>query len=85
MNRKSLQVLLVAEGVDPDAYRLDGEACEEARTLVIEKGGWVVFYTERGRRRENGRFETEDEACDYLASRLLAAGHWLASRRRTCS
>jgi hypothetical protein len=79
VNRKSLQALLETEGVDPAAYRLDGEANEEALTLVIEPGGWVVFYTERGHRRDDGRFETEDEACEYLASRLLAddSNRWL--------
>jgi hypothetical protein len=35
-------------------------------------GGWIVFYGERGKRTGERWFESEDEACDFLAERLLA-------------
>ena len=40
--------------------------------LEPKAGGWVVFYFERGLRSGERWFETENEACDFLAERLLA-------------
>ena len=40
---------------------------EERLHLRPASGGWVVFYVERGERSHPTHFDTEDEACHYLA------------------
>jgi len=71
MNRRSLRVLLEAEHVREDAYSLEGDH-DESMCLEPVAGGWAVYYSERGLRSGERRFETEDEACQFLAARLLA-------------
>jgi hypothetical protein len=71
MNRRSLRELLEAEGVRDDAYSLDGDR-DESMCLEPITGGWAVYYSERGLRSGERRFATEDEACQFLAARLLA-------------
>lgn len=71
MNRRSLRELLGAEHVREDAYSLDGDR-DESMCLEPVTGGWAVYYSERGLRSGERRFETEDEACQFLAARLLA-------------
>lgn len=72
MNRHALRDLLSAERVRPDSYSIDGELRDESMCLEPKAGGWVVFYFERGLRSGERWFETENEACDFLAERLLA-------------
>ena len=72
VNRQTLRDLLDLEGVDRQAYRLDGSFLEQALTLGVVPGGWRVSFTERGIQIEAGDFETEDEACHVLAERLLS-------------
>jgi hypothetical protein len=59
MNRQSLRDLLDVEGVDRQAYRLDGSSLDEALSLAPVTGGWQVWFTERGQasnvRVRNGR------------------------------
>jgi hypothetical protein len=71
MTRAELQQLLARERVRPDAYSLNGEVIDERLCLLTEPGGWVVFYSERGGRTAPRHFETEVEACDFMAMRLL--------------
>lgn len=71
MNRSSLRELLASEHVRNDAYSLDGDR-DESMCLEPLAGGWAVYYSERGLRSVERWFETEDEACQFLASRLLA-------------
>ncbi len=72
MNRNSLRDLLQTEHVRDDAYSLDGTLQDESMCLEAVTGGWAVFYSERGLRSGERVFETEDEACQFLAGRLLA-------------
>jgi hypothetical protein len=74
MDRNALLTLLRSGRVRPDAYALDGSAPDEAMCLQAAAGGWTVFYSERGQRSGERWFETEHEACDFLAERLLADG-----------
>ena len=71
MNLKSLQELLASEHVRQDAYSLDGDR-DESMCLEPVPGGWAVYYSERGLRSGERRFAAEDDACQFLASRLLA-------------
>jgi hypothetical protein len=59
------------EGVDPDAYRLDGQPRDEALILEIEAGGWCVYFSERGLRNGEMHFDTEHDACEEMAQMLL--------------
>jgi hypothetical protein len=72
VDRRSLRDLLDVEGVSRQAYRLDGSSLEDALSLSPVTGGWRAWFTERGQASTLSEFETEDEACDYLAGRLLA-------------
>ena len=72
MNREGLLALLVAERVRLDSFSIDGSEKDESLCLQIVEGGWAVYYAERGLRSGERRFHTEDEACDFMARRLLA-------------
>ena len=71
LTRNRLVMLLDAENVSTDAYRLHGERADEA--LVLEEGrdAWAVYYAERGLRSGERTFESEDEACHFMLDRLL--------------
>ena len=72
--------MLASERVSPDAFSLHGAVPDECLCLLPEPGGWVVFYAERGGRSNPQHFDTESEACDFMASRLLPdAGNRLPS------
>jgi hypothetical protein len=72
VTRTELERLLIQEHVRSDAYSLYGDIPDECLCLVPETGGWLVFYSERGGRTGGRHFETESEACDFMAMRLLA-------------
>ena len=71
MNRTGLQALLDAERVRANSYSIDGGVQDES--MVLEEGttGWIVYYAERGLRSGERLFATEEDACDFLARRLL--------------
>lgn len=71
MNRGTLRDLLDKEGIDPLAYDLDGRAGDDMYVLEFSDGGWAVFFSERGLRTTERRFDTEDEACGHLFALLL--------------
>jgi hypothetical protein len=70
VTRAELQAAAEREGIKPNAFSLDGWHADETYVLCIEDGGWSVYFAERGRRIDESRFETEDEACDELLLRL---------------
>jgi hypothetical protein len=72
MTRAELEQLLDRERVRPDAYSLYGQVPDECLCLLPAPGGWTVFYSERGGRMGPRHFETEADACDFIAMRLLA-------------
>jgi hypothetical protein len=71
MDREELRELLSQENVDPAAYDLDGRAADETYVLEPSDGSFTVFYSERGLRTGERRFDTEDEACRHLLDLLL--------------
>jgi hypothetical protein len=71
MNREELRQRLDAEGIRKDAYDLGGTPCEECLRLERVVDGWVVYYAERGLRTNERYFNSESEACSYLADRLI--------------
>ncbi len=71
MNREGLRRRAVAEGIRSSVYSLEGGLPPETYVLSIEPGGWAVYYSERGERVDEHRYETEDEACADLLLRLI--------------
>lgn len=71
MNRSDLVSAAQREGIRASAYSLDGGLPPERYVLALGEGGWSVYYSERGLRREEHHFDTEDEACSYLLLRLV--------------
>ena len=59
------------EGVLAAAYDLDGRHVEDGLTLDDSSGRFRVLYTERGRASVWREFDSEDEACRFLAAELL--------------
>lgn len=72
MNRTTMRVLLEAEGVAQDQYELDGGFCDECLCMEELAGVWHVYYAERGLRSGERGFDSEDDACQFMAQRLLA-------------
>lgn len=70
---ESLARLLDQEGVRRDAYSLVGERPQDESLCVeVIDAAWHVYYAERGLRSGERTFESEDEACEYMADHLLA-------------
>lgn len=72
MNRESLKKLLDTAGINPNAYRIDGRDGEEQFCMQEMPPGWVVYYAERGMRRDERMFASKSAACAYLLDLLLA-------------
>ena len=48
MDRQSLERFLNDEGIDADAYNVNGDRSNEKYVLARRGSGWVVYYAERG-------------------------------------
>ena len=71
MDRSELRLMLERSKIRREVYDLTGRECTECYRLEHIAGGWVVYYSERGVRSGERLFPSEDEACRYLAERLL--------------
>jgi hypothetical protein len=71
MNRQALRALLDQENIDPGAYDLGGHARDETYVLERASQSWTVYFSERGLRTSERRFDDEDEACSHLLDLLL--------------
>jgi hypothetical protein len=72
VNRRELAQRLRDANVDEDSFDLADQRKEEAYCLAETPEGWVVFYHERGLRRGERVFPSEDQACAYMLDLLLA-------------
>ena len=70
MNRDQLRAALDELGVDPRTYRLSSSAESDVLVLERSKGGWAVFYSERGNRNDERWFPDEAHACANLLERV---------------
>jgi hypothetical protein len=57
-------------GDDEVRLSLDGEREDETYVLERRGAGWLVFYLERGRKRDFRKHSSEDAACRDLLARL---------------
>ncbi len=71
MTRDELESRLVRKGIRPDAYGLAATQNDEVYCLEEAGTGWVVYYRERGMRRDEHLFSTEGEACRYILDLIL--------------
>jgi hypothetical protein len=53
-----------------DLVSLDGERADETYVLEHRGAGWLVFFMERGEKRDFRKHNSEDAACRDLLSRL---------------
>jgi hypothetical protein len=66
MTIQQLKEALDRAGVRDRAYDFDGSTKDEAYSLDKVQGGWLFYYRERGIRREERLFPSEDEACRFV-------------------
>ncbi len=71
MNRRELRRLMASEDVRDDTFDLEGGNLNEVLSLRPTAGGWLVYFIERGEESFERLFDTEDEACDFMAVELL--------------
>jgi hypothetical protein len=73
VNRNELRLAADREGIRPTSYDLNpGRLSDDVHCLAIVNGGWAVWFAERGLRRDEAVFDTEDEACAELLLRLTS-------------
>ena len=70
MRVPELRDLLRRMPVPEDAFVLDGPAVAEAYVLDTDGHQWSVYYSERGLRTDERRFDSEDDACAEMLHRL---------------
>lgn len=70
MNIEELLDALNREGINPNAYTLDGGHPPERYVLDSRAGRWAVYYSERGLEQGLREFLTESEACEALLQTL---------------
>jgi hypothetical protein len=71
MTVRELRDTLDRAGIRPRAYDFDSSNRDEVYCLEETQGGWVVYYRERGIRRDEQLFSSEDEACKHILALLV--------------
>jgi hypothetical protein len=75
MNLQELKDALVKHQIDPRRVGFGGpEVADDQWRIERQVTGWadwVVYYTERGRKREQKDFMSEEDACNYLFAKLI--------------
>jgi hypothetical protein len=72
MDRRALEARLRVEDVSPDAFSI-GEDRDETYSVTPDvSGGFRVYYSERGHRRDERVHSDETSALEDLLTRLLS-------------
>ncbi|MEU0569465.1 hypothetical protein ABZ297_29380 [Nonomuraea sp. NPDC005983] len=71
MNVLELKNALAESGVTPDRYRLLEAPDDNTWCLRRQGKAWLVFYFERGTKRDLQRFKVESIACEYFYNKLV--------------
>lgn len=66
MTANTLRRVLIDIGVRPDVFTSDPS--QDEAYVLVDEGGWCVFYSERGQRTNEQLFDSESDACEYLLS-----------------
>ena len=70
MTVHELRVTLDRVGIRERAYDFEGSNRAEVYCLDNVRGGWIVYHRERGIRRDERLFSSEDEACRHILDLL---------------
>lgn len=72
MQKQKLRNLLQLKNVPDYYYNLDnvGEIDQKV-CLEFDGESWIVYYSERGKMFDLVKYQTEDEACRDILSRLV--------------
>jgi len=71
MTRDELRRTLDTNGVHPNAYDFDKTQKDEVYCLEEHPTGWTVYYRERGIRRDERPFASEDDASAFFLDAVL--------------
>jgi hypothetical protein len=69
MDRAELKAALEAADVPLRWFSIGSERNEA--TCLVNEGTWKVFYSERGKRNDEVKFDAESSACNYLLQLML--------------
>ncbi len=72
MNRSDLHARILSAGFPADSYTLFAKPKGESLCILYTAPKWIVFYSERGLRKNRKQFAAEDEACEYFFQQLTA-------------
>ena len=70
MTRKQFITAVQSMGIPSDSYHFDGMGSGECYCVEVEGTNWISYYSERGQRQGIRRFNSEDDANDYLLATL---------------
>lgn len=72
MNINELEHYLSEKNIPKYYYNLSGTGrCDERLVLIQNDNMWEVYYLERGIKTTDLLFNTESEACKYIANKLV--------------
>lgn len=72
MKKEELRNCLKDKKIPEYYYNLDIAGEIDQRVCLEFNGkGWIVYYSERGKKFDLTKYETEDEACDDVYNRLV--------------
>jgi len=72
MKKEKLQNILREKNVPDYYYNLDNIGEIDQRVCLEFNGeNWMVYYSERGKKFDLIKYQTEDEACSDILNRLV--------------
>jgi hypothetical protein len=71
VNTEDLNEQLVSQGIRAESYSLNGRDQDGRYCLERSRGGWAVFFSERGERNHERWFTDEEAACAHLLEVVL--------------
>lgn len=71
MTVQELRDALDRAGIRERAYDFEGSGRDEAYCLDTVQDGWLVYYRERGIRRDERLFSSEDGACRFFLELVM--------------
>ena len=72
MTRSELIAELEKHSIPSSAYCFDGPGGGECYSLEADRGGWIIYYNERGRQNVVARYPTEEQANEAFLTQLKA-------------
>lgn len=72
IDRRGFETRVRAEDVSPDAFSIGEDKDEMYCVLPGVSGGYMVYYSERGHRRDEKTYSDEASALEDLLTRVLS-------------